>query len=166
MGVARGRRDGLEGGPVVLGRDGPQGLQVLDAAHVRREELGDAARGRVEHLGGRQPALDERHPKRSQRVTEIEGAKFQVQKAARNFERSKHLFQGKLISVEVFEDTKTEFDMASNALQRAERASGTARRSALTQLAGQLDRDAAGAGDAAKVRLLAAAVTDLANADH
>ena len=52
------------------------------------------------------------------------------------------------------------------ALQRAERASGTARRSALTQLAGQLDRDAAGAGDAAKVRLLAAAVTDLANANR
>src|SRR5258706_5843793 len=59
---------------------------------------------------------------RSQRVTEIEGAKFQVQKASRNFDRSKHLFQGKLISVEVFEDTKTEFDLASNALQRAESA--------------------------------------------
>ena len=53
-----------------------------------------------------------------------------------------------------------------NALQRAERASGAARGTALTQLAGQLDRDAAGAADAAKVRLLAAAVTDLANANH
>src|SRR5258708_503626 len=56
---------------------------------------------------------------RSQRLTEIDGAKFQLQKARRNFERSKHLFEEKLVSTEVYEHTKTEFDLASNSLLRA-----------------------------------------------
>ena len=47
-------------------------------------------------------------------------------------------------------------------LQRAEAASGRSRRSALTQLATQVDRDGAGAGDAAKVRMVAAVVRQLA----
>ncbi len=55
---------------------------------------------------------------------------------------------------------------ARQALARAHRLSGPRRREALTQLADELNRDAQGAGDAAKVRLLAAAVTDLANAPH
>ncbi len=59
---------------------------------------------------------------RSQRLTEIDGAKFQLQKARRNFDRSKHLFEEKLVSTEVYEDTKTEFDLASNSLLRAESA--------------------------------------------
>jgi len=50
------------------------------------------------------------------------------------------------------------------ALDRAQKLSGAERRNALTQLATQLGGDAAGAPDAAKVRTLAAAVTDLANA--
>jgi hypothetical protein len=49
-------------------------------------------------------------------------------------------------------------------LAAAERLSGAARRDALTQLAGQLDRDAANARDQAKVRALAASVRELANA--
>jgi len=53
---------------------------------------------------------------------------------------------------------------ARQALARAEKLSGQARKDALTQLAAQLNGDAAGAADAAKVRTLAAAVTDLANA--
>ena len=59
---------------------------------------------------------------RTQRLTEIDGAKFQLQKASRAFERNKHLFEQKLVSMEVYEDIKTEFDLASNALQRAESA--------------------------------------------
>ncbi|HET7233814.1 MAG TPA: hypothetical protein VFJ16_27635 [Longimicrobium sp.] len=50
------------------------------------------------------------------------------------------------------------------ALQRAEGASGTARRTALTTLATQVTGYAAGSSDAAKVRMLAGAVRDLANA--
>jgi LVIVD repeat len=50
------------------------------------------------------------------------------------------------------------------ALQRAESASGSARRTALTQLATQLDREAGSSSDAAKVRMLAGSVRDLASA--
>src|SRR5437763_1889523 len=50
------------------------------------------------------------------------------------------------------------------ALDRAQKLSGAERRAALTQLATQLGGDAAGAADAAKVRALAAAVTELATA--
>jgi hypothetical protein len=49
-------------------------------------------------------------------------------------------------------------------LRRAEKARGDARRSVLQQLATDLQRDAASAADQAKVRMLAGAVTDLANA--
>src|SRR6059036_815933 len=50
------------------------------------------------------------------------------------------------------------------ALERAEKLSGQPRRDALTQVARELDGDAQGVADQAKVRMLATAVTDLANA--
>ena len=53
---------------------------------------------------------------------------------------------------------------ARSALHSAEGLSGQARRDALTQLATQLDGDVATAGDQAKVRTLATAVSDLAAA--
>jgi hypothetical protein len=53
---------------------------------------------------------------------------------------------------------------ARTALAGAERLAGQGRKNALTQLAAQLNGDAAGAADQAKVRTLAAAVTDLATA--
>ncbi len=49
-------------------------------------------------------------------------------------------------------------------LARAEKLSGQGRRGALTKLAAQLGSDAQGAGDQAKVRMLAAATRDLASA--
>jgi len=49
------------------------------------------------------------------------------------------------------------------ALSSAEKASGAQRRDGLTQLGTQLDSDARGSSDGAKVRMLAAAVTRLAN---
>ncbi len=52
---------------------------------------------------------------------------------------------------------------ARSALARAEKLSGQPRRDAITQLATQLQGDAQGAADPAKVRTLAGAVTDLAN---
>ncbi|HWO89353.1 MAG TPA: hypothetical protein VNL98_09410 [Gemmatimonadales bacterium] len=48
------------------------------------------------------------------------------------------------------------------ALDRAERAAGTARRNALNQLAAALERDAAGSSDAARIRLLIETVRRLA----
>jgi len=50
------------------------------------------------------------------------------------------------------------------ALDRAERASGVERRNALNQLATQLDGDVSGAGEGAKLRMLAGVVQDLAAA--
>jgi hypothetical protein len=52
------------------------------------------------------------------------------------------------------------------ALDAAEKASGAARRTALMKLASTLDSDAAGSGDAAKVKKLAGSVKDLAGATH
>jgi len=59
---------------------------------------------------------------RSQQLTAIDGARLQLQKAGRNFARSKQLFTDKLISQEVFDDSKTDYDLATNALDRAEQA--------------------------------------------
>jgi len=59
---------------------------------------------------------------RSQRLTEIDGAKLQLQKAGRNFARSKQLYTDKLISQEIFDDSRTDYDLATNALDRAEQA--------------------------------------------
>jgi hypothetical protein len=49
-------------------------------------------------------------------------------------------------------------------LTGAEQASGAGRREALTKLAGELDGNAGGSRDAAKVRMLAGAVRKLAGA--
>jgi hypothetical protein len=54
----------------------------------------------------------------------------------------------------------------AQALDAAERQQGAARRTALTTLAGQVDRDATGARDAARVRAMAAAIRDLAAASR
>jgi hypothetical protein len=66
-------------------------------------------------------------------------------------ERTKGLESGKISAVR-------------ESLAGAEKASGAKRQDALTQLATRLDGDAAGAGDAAKVRTLAGAVRQLATA--
>jgi hypothetical protein len=52
------------------------------------------------------------------------------------------------------------------ALTAAERQSGAARARALRTLAGQVDKDAAGAKDASRVRAMAAAMRDLAAASR
>ena len=59
---------------------------------------------------------------RSQRLIEIDGARLQLQKAGRNFARSKQLYTDKLISQEIFDDSRTDYDLATNALDRAEQA--------------------------------------------
>ena len=59
---------------------------------------------------------------RSQRLIEIDGARLQLQKASRNFKRSQQLVSDKLISQEVFDDSRTDFDLATNAVDRTEQA--------------------------------------------
>lgn len=56
------------------------------------------------------------------REAEVDGAKLALQKAQRTFLRNKQLFADTLISQEVFEDSRTEFDLATNALSRAQSA--------------------------------------------
>lgn len=55
---------------------------------------------------------------RSSKVSETESAKLQLEKAQRNYERSKTLFEAKLISREVYDDAKTDFDMAKTNLEK------------------------------------------------
>src|ERR1043166_3221899 len=55
---------------------------------------------------------------RSSKLTEIEAAKLQLEKARRDYERAKQLFAHKLM----FEDTKTQYELARNSLDRTEKA--------------------------------------------
>src|SRR5213594_1399789 len=59
---------------------------------------------------------------RSSRLIEIEAAKLHLEKAKRDYERSKQLYADKLISQELFEDTRTQYELARNAYERTEKA--------------------------------------------
>ena len=55
---------------------------------------------------------------RAQRKTEIQGAQLSLEKCHRNFKRAEDLFAGKLISQEVHDDSRTDFELAKNSLLR------------------------------------------------
>jgi RND family efflux transporter MFP subunit len=59
---------------------------------------------------------------RSSRLIEIEAANLQLEKAKRDYERAKQLYADKLISQELFDDTRTQYELARNALDRTEKA--------------------------------------------
>jgi RND family efflux transporter MFP subunit len=56
---------------------------------------------------------------RASRLAQIDGAKLQLLKAQRGYDRSRQLFAENLVSREAFDDAKTDFDLATNALDRA-----------------------------------------------
>src|SRR5436190_21424213 len=58
---------------------------------------------------------------RSSNLTDIDKAKLELEKAERDFKRAQQLLADKLISQEVYDDTKTAFDLAKNALERSQR---------------------------------------------
>jgi RND family efflux transporter MFP subunit len=58
---------------------------------------------------------------RASAVTEVQRAKLQLEQSARNYNRSQELFDEKLIAKELFENSKTEFELAKNALERSQR---------------------------------------------
>ena len=58
---------------------------------------------------------------RASRLTEIERAKLQLQQAERNHLRATELFEANLIAKELFENAKTEFDLAKNTVERSQR---------------------------------------------
>lgn len=59
---------------------------------------------------------------RSQRLTEIDGARLQLQKAERTFKRQQQLVEQRLVAQEVFDDARTDFDLATNGLDRTQQA--------------------------------------------
>jgi HlyD family secretion protein len=54
-------------------------------------------------------------------LTEVERARLQLAQSQRNFSRTSQLHNEKLISQELFESTRTELMLASNALERAQK---------------------------------------------
>jgi HlyD family secretion protein len=56
-----------------------------------------------------------------QRQTQIDAANLQLEKARRNFERDRKLYQENLVSKEAFENTETEFSLAKNNIERAQK---------------------------------------------
>jgi RND family efflux transporter MFP subunit len=67
--------------------------------------------------------LDDRdlQTERASAMTEIEGAKLQLVKAERTYKRNQHLIERRLVSQEIFDDTRTEYDLANNALDKAQK---------------------------------------------
>ena len=120
-----------------------RGLDIVEltpSAFLTQNELDAAKSVRFEYLNAQgQPKI-------------VWPASFSVARAyADQLERSRGLTAARLATVRT-------------ALTNAERASGAARRTALTALATQVNGYAAGSSDAAKVRMLAGAVRDLAAA--
>jgi HlyD family secretion protein len=58
---------------------------------------------------------------RASNLTDIEKSKLGLEKAERDYKRAQQLLAEKLISQELYDDTKTSFDLAKNALERTQR---------------------------------------------
>ncbi len=67
--------------------------------------------------------LDDRElqTEKQSQETAVARTKLEIEQAERNFQRAKELFEGKLISQELFEDSKTAFELSKNSLDRAQR---------------------------------------------
>lgn len=59
---------------------------------------------------------------RDTRKTEIEAAKLQLLRSERNFKRAEQLFSQNLIAKEEFEDIKTTYELASNSVEKTQKA--------------------------------------------
>jgi HlyD family secretion protein len=58
---------------------------------------------------------------RASNLTDIERSRLSLDKAERDLKRSKELLGERLISQELYDDTKTAYDLAKNALERSQR---------------------------------------------
>ena len=125
---------------VIVSSEIARGLDILEltpSAHISANEIAAAKTVQLDHLNAQgQPKF-------------TWPASFALARAyVDQLERSHGLGTARIAGVR-------------QALSRAESASGSARSSALTTLASQLESDAAGSSDAAKVRMLAGAVREL-----
>lgn len=59
--------------------------------------------------------------RRAASLTEVERARLQLEQSERNFKRTEELYRDKLIPQELYETTRTELNLARNALERAQR---------------------------------------------
>ena len=58
---------------------------------------------------------------RASNLTDIERAKLNLEKGERDYKRAQQLLTDKLISQELYDDTKTAYELARNALERAQK---------------------------------------------
>jgi HlyD family secretion protein len=58
---------------------------------------------------------------RSSNLTDIERARLELEKTERDWKRAKQLLEQKLIAQELYDDTKTAYDLGKNALERSQR---------------------------------------------
>src|SRR6266705_5481152 len=58
---------------------------------------------------------------RASNLTDIEKTKLEIDTAERDYRRAKRLLDDKLIAQELYDDSKTTYDLAKNALERAQR---------------------------------------------
>ena len=58
---------------------------------------------------------------RASSATEVERAQLQLEQAERNYKRAEELFEANLIAKELYETAKTEYALAKNSLERAQR---------------------------------------------
>jgi hypothetical protein len=126
---------------VIVSSEISRGLDIFEltpSQHLTQNEIDAAKTVKLDHL----------NPQGQPRF--VWPASFALARAyVDQLERGRGLQAGRITSIR-------------NALQTAERGRGNGRRTALRALATQLDRDASGSSDAAKVRMLAGAVRDLA----
>ncbi len=68
-------------------------------------------------------ALDDRElqQQRASQLTGIERARLELEKAERDYRRAEELLAANLISQELYDNTRTTYELAKNSLQRAER---------------------------------------------
>ncbi len=55
-------------------------------------------------------------------AAEVDGAVLRLEKAQRGYDRNKQLFVDRLVSQELYDDSRTEYQLATNALERAQKA--------------------------------------------
>lgn len=67
--------------------------------------------------------LDDRElqTEKQSQETAVARTRLEIEQAERNYQRSKELFEGKLISQELFEDSKTTYELTKNSLDRAQK---------------------------------------------
>jgi RND family efflux transporter MFP subunit len=58
---------------------------------------------------------------RESMAAEVDGAVLRREKAERSYERNKQLFADRLISQEIYDDSRTEYQLSTNALERAQK---------------------------------------------